>query len=96
MGRPRSTSWPRGWPSALARTAIDGQQNDQPFDGAAKANLWGPTDSDHDEGAHGMFDSEGKRRSEQAWLSRHRREIGLSGAGVAVAAAGSWLSRRRP
>lgn len=80
----------------LARTAIDGQQNDQPFDGAAKANLWGPTDSDHDEGAHGMFDSEGKRRSEQAWLSRHRREIGLSGAGVAVAAAGSWLSRRRP
>ncbi|MDQ6745775.1 MAG: SDR family oxidoreductase [Actinomycetota bacterium] len=77
----------------LARTAIDGQQNDQPFDGAAKANLWEPTDSDHDEGAHGIFDSEGKRRSEQAWLSRHRRATGLA-AVASAAGAGLLLSRR--
>ncbi|MBV9838180.1 MAG: hypothetical protein JO156_08675 [Solirubrobacterales bacterium] len=54
----------------LARTAVDGQQTKQAFDGARAANLFKPVDGDHDEGAHGSFDGEAKRRSVQASLSR--------------------------
>ncbi len=74
----------------LARTAIDGQQTDQPFDGTKAANLYEPVDSDHDEGAHGIFDAQAHPRSPQAWLSRHRLASGL-GAGALVAAAGIAL-----
>jgi NAD(P)-dependent dehydrogenase (short-subunit alcohol dehydrogenase family) len=77
----------------LARTAVDGQQTDQPFDGAAAANLFEPVDSDHDEGAHGGFDDQAHLRSEQAWLSRHRLASGLAG-GVATGAAAALLTRR--
>jgi len=79
----------------LARTAVDGQQTDQPFDGAATANLFAPVDEDHDEGAHGDFDEQAKRRSGQAWLSRHRLGSGLGAAALAAGAAGAMLSRRR-
>ncbi len=54
----------------LARTAVDGQQTPDPFDGTRAANLFKPVDDDHDEGAHGRFDGEAKRRSVQASLSR--------------------------
>jgi hypothetical protein len=74
--------WLAEW--CLARTAIDGQQTDQRFDGAAKANLFEPVDSDHDEGAHGIFDAEAHGRTPQAWLSRRRRATGS-----ALAAAGA-------
>jgi NAD(P)-dependent dehydrogenase (short-subunit alcohol dehydrogenase family) len=69
----------------LAKTAVDGQQTDQPFDGTKTANLFDPTDDDRDEGAHGGFDDQAHRRSAQAWLSRHRLGSGL---GVALGAAG--------
>ena len=71
----------------LARTAVDGQQTDQRFDGAAAANLFEPVDGDHDEGAHGTFDAKSHTRSEQAWLSRHRRASGLAAAFAGGAAA---------
>ncbi len=78
----------------LARTAVDGQQTDQPFDGTAAANLFAPVDDDRDEGAHGGFDDQAHPRSEQAWLSRHRL-----GSGMAAALAGSagalLVARRR-
>jgi NAD(P)-dependent dehydrogenase (short-subunit alcohol dehydrogenase family) len=77
----------------LARTAVDGQQTDERFDGAAAANLFEPVDSDHDEGAHGGFDDQAHRRSPQAWLSRHRRGSGLA-ATLAAGAAGALLARR--
>jgi NAD(P)-dependent dehydrogenase (short-subunit alcohol dehydrogenase family) len=77
----------------LAKTAVDGQQTDQRFDGAAAVNLFEPIDSDHDEGAHGIFDSQARRRSEQAWLSRHRLASGLAGA-LAAGAAGALIGRR--
>jgi NAD(P)-dependent dehydrogenase (short-subunit alcohol dehydrogenase family) len=77
----------------LAKTAVDGQQTDQHFDGAAAVNLFEPIDSDHDEGAHGIFDSQARRRSEQAWLSRHRLASGLAGA-LAAGAAGALIGRR--
>ena len=77
----------------LARTAVDGQQTDQRFDGTAAANLFAPVDSDHDEGARGGFDDQAHPRSPQAWLSRHRRASGLA-AGVATGAAAALLTRR--
>jgi NAD(P)-dependent dehydrogenase (short-subunit alcohol dehydrogenase family) len=78
----------------LARTAVDGQQTDQPFDGTAAANLFTPVDDDHDEGAHGGFDDQAHPRSPQAWLSRHRRASGLA-AGVATGATAALLTLRR-
>ena len=78
----------------LARTAVEGQQTDQPFDGTAAANLFTPVDDDHDEGAHGGFDGQAHPRSPQAWLSRHRRASGLA-AGVATGATAALLTLRR-
>jgi NAD(P)-dependent dehydrogenase (short-subunit alcohol dehydrogenase family) len=78
----------------LAKTAVDGQQTKEPFDGTAKANLWGATDDDRDEGAHGGFDDQAHRRSPQAWLSRHRLGAGLGVTLGAAGAAAALLSRR--
>ncbi|HTX09450.1 MAG TPA: SDR family oxidoreductase [Solirubrobacteraceae bacterium] len=78
----------------LARTAVDGQQTDQPFDGRAAANLFTPVDDDHDEGAHGQFDDQAHPRSPQAWLSRHRRGAGLAATVAAGATASRVLTRR--
>jgi NAD(P)-dependent dehydrogenase (short-subunit alcohol dehydrogenase family) len=71
----------------LAKTAIDGQQTPDPYDGAKAVNLFAPVDDDHDEGAHGVFDKQAKDRSDQAWITRHRTATGLAGA-VAFAGAG--------
>lgn len=78
----------------LAKTAVNGQQTPDPFDGERAANLYEPTDDDHDEGAHGMFDGEAHPRSEQAWLTRHRIGSGLAGAALALAGT-LTLARRR-
>jgi len=78
----------------LAKTAVDGQQTGERFDGTAAANLFEPVDDDHDEGAHGIFDDQAHPRSEQAWLSRHRRGLGLAAAAVAGGGAGALLTRR--
>jgi NAD(P)-dependent dehydrogenase (short-subunit alcohol dehydrogenase family) len=77
----------------LARTAVDGQQTDEPFDGTRAVNLFEPVDSDHDEGAHGIFDQQAKSRSGQAWLTRHRRELAL-GAAAALGGAAATVARR--
>ena len=79
----------------LAKTAVDGQQTDQPYDGTKNANLLRPTDDDHDEGAHGGFDDQAHRRSPQAWLSRHRVGSGLAAASLAGGAAAAALLTRR-
>ena len=76
----------------LARTAVDGQQTEERFDGTAAANLFEPVDSDHDEGAHGGFDDQAHRRSAQAWLSRHRLPSGLAAAALGAAGAGAALA----
>jgi NAD(P)-dependent dehydrogenase (short-subunit alcohol dehydrogenase family) len=76
----------------LARTAVDGQQTDEPFDGERAVNLYQPVDSDHDEGAHGTFDDLAKGSSGQAWLSRHLIATGL---GTAVGASVAALLARR-
>jgi NAD(P)-dependent dehydrogenase (short-subunit alcohol dehydrogenase family) len=80
----------------LAKTAVDGQQTSQRFDGKKAANLFEPVDGDHDEGAHGIFDDQAHRYSQQAWLSRHRLGSGLAVAAAAAGgAAGALLARRR-
>jgi NAD(P)-dependent dehydrogenase (short-subunit alcohol dehydrogenase family) len=78
----------------LARNAIDGQQTSEHFDGERTANLFAPVDSDHDEGAHGIFDTTATPRSPETWLSRHRLQTGLT-AGLAVAGAAVALGARR-
>ncbi|MBV9338388.1 MAG: SDR family oxidoreductase [Solirubrobacterales bacterium] len=79
----------------LAKTAVDGQQTDQPFDGTAAANLFEPLDRDHDEGAHGGFDDQAHRHSPQAWLSRHRLPSGLAATALAGGAGAALMTRRR-
>jgi short-subunit dehydrogenase len=77
----------------LARTAVDGQQTDQPVDRDRPANLFEALDAEHDEGAHGIFDKQAHARSAQAWLTRHRLGSGL-GAAAAVGAGAAALARR--
>ncbi len=79
----------------LAKTAVDGQQTDERFDGTAAANLFEPVDDDHDEGAHGGFGDQAHGRSEQAWLSRHRLGSALAATTAAGGAAAALLARRR-
>jgi NAD(P)-dependent dehydrogenase (short-subunit alcohol dehydrogenase family) len=78
----------------LAAKAIDGQQTRERYDGEAAVNLFQPVDGDHDEGPHGIFDGVAKSRSPQAWLSRHRRQLGL-GAGALAVAGAAVLTRPR-
>jgi hypothetical protein len=79
----------------LARTAIDGQQTPDPYDGQRAANLFEPVDDDHDEGAHGVFDEQAHDRSAQAFITRHRTASALGAAALAgAAAAGALLTRR--
>ncbi|HTX47309.1 MAG TPA: SDR family oxidoreductase [Solirubrobacteraceae bacterium] len=79
----------------LARTAIEGQQTKEPFNGAAAANLFEPVDSDHDEGAHGIFDAMAHGRSPQAWLARHRVATAIGFSAVASALASGLAALRR-
>jgi NAD(P)-dependent dehydrogenase (short-subunit alcohol dehydrogenase family) len=76
----------------LARTAVDGQQTPDPFDGQRAANLFEPVDGDHDEGAHGVFDEQAHPRSAQAFMTRHRTATALGAAALGAAAA--LLARR--
>jgi NAD(P)-dependent dehydrogenase (short-subunit alcohol dehydrogenase family) len=75
----------------LARTGYQSQQTDGPDDPAA--NLWEPADSEteHDYGAHGVFDKKATTRSYQFWGSRHRGLLGA--AAVGAAATGAFIAR---
>jgi short-subunit dehydrogenase len=77
----------------LARTAVEGQQTDQPVDHDRPVNLFEPLDAERDEGAHGIFDQQAHPRSAQAWLTRHRVSSGL-GAAAALGAVAATLARR--
>jgi NAD(P)-dependent dehydrogenase (short-subunit alcohol dehydrogenase family) len=78
----------------LAKTAVEGQQTPDAYDGAKAANLFEPVDFDHDEGAHGVFDAQAHPRSAQAWLTRHRTGSGLGLAAVLAGAGAALLARR--
>jgi NAD(P)-dependent dehydrogenase (short-subunit alcohol dehydrogenase family) len=70
----------------LGRTGPRSQQTREPLDRDRPFNLYEPVPGDH--GAHGVFDSEAKSRSPQAWASRHRRALT---AVVTLAAAASFI-----
>lgn len=73
----------------LAKTAVAGQQSDQPVAPDRKDNLYEPVAGDH--GAHGSFDDKARRRSSQLWLTKNRSlAIGASLAGLAAIFTGLW------
>jgi short-subunit dehydrogenase len=75
----------------LGRTAVEGQETDQPVSPDRKDNLWEPVPGDH--GAHGRFDSAAHASSLQVRLDKHRNAILL--AAVASAAAALVMGTRR-
>jgi short-subunit dehydrogenase len=87
----RLAPWFADW--YLAKTAIKGQQTEQPADEHRKHTdyLYEPVPGDH--GSHGSFDDEAKARSPQAVLSRHRRAAVAGAAGLAAGAAAALLRR---
>jgi NAD(P)-dependent dehydrogenase (short-subunit alcohol dehydrogenase family) len=54
----------------LGRTAVKGQQTDEPLPAHRPDNLWQPVAGDH--GAHGRFDAVAHNASWQVWLTTHR------------------------
>jgi len=81
----------------LGRTGFDSQQTKEPRSADAPENLWKPADGDdgRDFGAHGAFDGIAHPRSAQLWASQHHGVVGTVAAGLAAAAAGLVLRRRR-
>jgi short-subunit dehydrogenase len=69
----------------LAADGYEAQQTSAPLDGNRAGNLFEPVPGDP--GAHGPFDARAKPRSAQLWAARHRRLLGLAGAGAVAAAA---------
>jgi NADP-dependent 3-hydroxy acid dehydrogenase YdfG len=56
----------------LGRTAISGQQTDEPEDPTRADNLWHPLDDTSDRGARGRFGAQAHERSVQLWANTHR------------------------
>ena len=77
----------------LARTAISGQQTDQPVSPDRRDNLYEPVSGDH--GAHGSFDDKARKRSAQLWVTKNRLPLALGTGLVGLAAAFAGLWRRR-
>lgn len=74
----------------LARTAVSGQQTDEPV-GEREDNLFEPPPGDR--GASGRYADEAHSRSPQLWLSKRRRGLGLAVAAAGLLATG--LAARR-
>ncbi len=74
----------------LSREGYEGQQTDEP-EGERPHNLWEPVDENEDHGVHGTFDDVASGRSLQFWASRHRRKLGILGAGVAAGVTGLMI-----
>jgi NAD(P)-dependent dehydrogenase (short-subunit alcohol dehydrogenase family) len=64
----------------LARTAVSGQQTDEPLPADRPDNLYTPVAGDH--GAHGRFDAEAQAHSSQLWLSTHPGTVAAVALGV--------------
>jgi NADP-dependent 3-hydroxy acid dehydrogenase YdfG len=69
----------------LARTGIDGQQDEQPVESGRRDYLYEPLPGDR--GAHGRFDDEATPRSPTWWLTRRRAPLAASLLSAAAAAA---------
>ncbi len=78
----------------LAKTNIQAQQTDLPYDPARPTNLWEPLDDDQDFGAHGPFDDRSHSASPQFWLVKHRSAVASAAIGT-VTLASALLRRGR-
>lgn len=67
----------------LAKTGIEGQQDQRPLQPGRKDNLFEPVAGDH--GAHGRFDDGAKTHSPLMWASEHRGWL-AAGAAMAIGA----------
>ncbi len=76
----------------LARNGYDAQQTDQPVDDNRPSNLFEPVPGN--QGAHGSFDTQARRRSLQFWADTHRGILAVAGLGLAGAAAALWERSR--
>lgn len=76
----------------LARTAVSGQQEDEPVSPDRKNNLYEPVAGDH--GSHGRFDAKARKHSPQLWLTMHRKALGLGAGALGLVLAGGALLRR--
>ncbi|HVZ44824.1 MAG TPA: SDR family oxidoreductase [Ramlibacter sp.] len=74
----------------LGRTAVRGQQTDEPLPEGRRDNLWQPVPGDH--GAHGRFDAQAHDRSAEAWAAMHP---GVAAGAALVLAAALWRALRR-
>src|SRR4051812_6284299 len=78
----------------LAKTAVSGQQTEQPPDQQNKAgNLMEPQPGDR--GARGRFSGKAHARSPQWWASKHRGLLGAAGAAALAGAAGLAVRAER-
>jgi NAD(P)-dependent dehydrogenase (short-subunit alcohol dehydrogenase family) len=78
-----------GWlDRRLGRTAVAGQQTDEPLPAQRRDNLYAPVPGDH--GAHGRFDAQAHGGSLQFWLDTHRWAGACVLAAVLAAAAAAW------
>lgn len=83
----------------LGKTAVSGQQTDQPLPAGRQDNLYTPVAGDH--GAHGRFDAEAVDESPQLWLTTHRSGVtivalgGLALLGMAASALTQKQQRKR-
>ncbi len=80
----------------LGRTAVDGQQTDQPVAAGRRDNLYEPVAGDH--GAHGRFDVDAVDSSTQLWATMHRDLLaGAAAVGLVLLGAGlATAAKRRP
>jgi NAD(P)-dependent dehydrogenase (short-subunit alcohol dehydrogenase family) len=69
----------------LAANGYDAQQTDRPLDPGRRDNLFEPAPGD--QGAHGPFDENARRRSVQLLATKHRRPLLAGASALAVAAA---------
>jgi len=76
----------------LAANGYQAQQTSAPLHGNRVGNLFDPVPGDP--GAHGPFDAQAKPRATQLWAARHRRLLGVAGAGAIAAAAINAVTRR--
>ena len=60
----------------LARNGFDAQQIDRPEDPRRPDNLWRPVPGE--QGAHGTFDAQAKKRSLQWWVAKHRESVAFT------------------
>jgi hypothetical protein len=67
----------------LAKTAVSGQQSDEPKSLDRPDNLFEPTAGDP--GAHGSFDGKAHEHSVQLWATEHRGALLAAIGGAAVA-----------